>query len=135
MLPRAGMDVEHAQERVRPIIDDVAARGVPAVLEWGERLDGVRAPRLRVPVDVLDDAADRLDPQVRSALEEAIRRVRLVHSDQRRPDTQTTVVPGGTVLHRWLPVDRVGLSFKTSEGLAPDHVQARATVLWRAPAG
>ena len=31
-----------------------------------------------------------------------------------------------------LPADRVGLTFKTSEGLAPDHVQARATVLFRA---
>jgi len=30
-----------------------------------------------------------------------------------------------------LPPDRVGLTFKTSEGLAPDHVQARAVVLWR----
>lgn len=30
-----------------------------------------------------------------------------------------------------LPADRVGLTFKTSEGLAPDHVQARATVLFR----
>jgi 2-C-methyl-D-erythritol 2,4-cyclodiphosphate synthase len=29
-----------------------------------------------------------------------------------------------------LPVDRVGITFKTSEGLAPDHVQARAVVLW-----
>lgn len=29
-----------------------------------------------------------------------------------------------------LPADRVGLGFKTSEGLAPDHVQARAVVLW-----
>ena len=28
--------------------------------------------------------------------------------------------------------DRVGLTFKTSEGLAPDHVQARATVLFQA---
>ncbi|ADI13397.1 2-C-methyl-D-erythritol 2,4-cyclodiphosphate synthase [Truepera radiovictrix] len=28
-----------------------------------------------------------------------------------------------------LPEDRVGVGFKTSEGLAPDHVQARATVL------
>lgn len=31
-----------------------------------------------------------------------------------------------------LPDDRVGLTFKTSEGLAPDHVQARATVLFDA---
>ena len=30
-----------------------------------------------------------------------------------------------------LPSDRVGLTFKTSEGLAPDHVQARAVALWR----
>ncbi len=30
-----------------------------------------------------------------------------------------------------LSADAVGLSFKTSEGLAPDHVQARATVLLR----
>lgn len=29
-----------------------------------------------------------------------------------------------------LPPDRVGITFKTSEGLAPDHVQARAVVLW-----
>jgi 2-C-methyl-D-erythritol 2,4-cyclodiphosphate synthase len=30
-----------------------------------------------------------------------------------------------------LPLERVGLGFKTSEGLAPNHVQARATVLVR----
>ena len=30
-----------------------------------------------------------------------------------------------------LPEDRVGITFKTSEGLAPDHVQVRATVLFR----
>ncbi len=32
-----------------------------------------------------------------------------------------------------LAPDRVGLSFKTSEGLAPDHVQARAVVLLLPP--
>jgi 2-C-methyl-D-erythritol 2,4-cyclodiphosphate synthase len=28
-----------------------------------------------------------------------------------------------------LPAGSVGVTFKTSEGLAPDHVQARVTVL------
>lgn len=32
-----------------------------------------------------------------------------------------------------LPEHRVGLGFKTSEGLAPEHVQARATVLIALP--
>ncbi len=122
MLPRAGMDVEHAQEKVRPIIDDVAARGADAVLEWGERFDGVRAPSLRVPADVMDDALARLDPEVRAALTEAIARVRIVHADQHRPDTQTVVVPGGTVVQRWLPVDRVGLYVPGGRAVYPSSV-------------
>ena len=43
LLPRAELDVEHAEDTVRPIIEDVAARGAHAVLDWGERLDRVRA--------------------------------------------------------------------------------------------
>lgn len=122
MLPRAGIDVEHAQERVRPIIEDVAARGADAVLDWGERFDGIRAPSLRVPDDIMDAALDGLDPQVRAALTEAIGRVRTVHADQHRPDTQTVVVPGGTVVQRWLPVDRVGLYVPGGKAVYPSSV-------------
>lgn len=116
------MDVEHAQEKVRPIIEDVAQRGAEAVLEWGERFDGIRAPQLRVPEEVLDRAADTLDDEVREALLEAIDRVRRVHVDQRRPDTQTVVVPGGTVVQRWLPVDRVGLYVPGGRAVYPSSV-------------
>jgi histidinol dehydrogenase len=122
MLPRAGIDVEHAQEKVRPIIEDVAARGAEAVLDWGERFDGVRAPALRVPGQVIDAALQGLDREVRDALEQAIARVRKVHADQRRPDTQTAVVPGGTVIERWLPVDRVGLYVPGGKAVYPSSV-------------
>jgi histidinol dehydrogenase len=50
-----------------------------------------------------------LDPQVRVALEEAVRRATLVHQAQLRPDEVTRVVPGGVVTERWVPVRRVGL--------------------------
>ena len=29
-----------------------------------------------------------------------------------------------------IPAERIGITFKTSEGLAPDHVQARVMLLW-----
>jgi histidinol dehydrogenase len=122
MLPRAGLDVEHAQDTVRPIIDDVAARGAAAVLDWGERFDGIRPPGLRVPAEVMDAALAGLDPLVRAALDEAIARVRAVHGDQHRPDTQTVVVPGGTVVQRWLPVDRVGLYVPGGKAVYPSSV-------------
>jgi histidinol dehydrogenase len=62
-----------------------------------------------VPAEVIAGALTTLDPAVRAALEESIRRARVVHADQRRSDTTTQVADGGTVTERWVPVDRVGL--------------------------
>src|SRR5882762_1501695 len=109
ILPRADVDVDSVAHLVRPIVDDVAARGVPAVLEYTERFDSVRPATVRVPAVELTKALDGLDPAVREALTEAIERVRKVHADQRRTDVTTQVVPGGTVTERWVPVGRVGL--------------------------
>ncbi|MEB3367055.1 histidinol dehydrogenase [Saccharopolyspora mangrovi] len=108
-LPRAEMDVEHVLHRVRPVIEDIRDRGVEAVLDHTEKFDGVRPERVRVPAEELSRALDELDRTVRSALEESIARARRVHADQRRTDSTTQVVPGGTVTERWVPVARVGL--------------------------
>ena len=109
LLPRAEFDVEAALETVRPICEDVRHRGTAAVIEYGERFDGVRLERLRVSAQALADALHGLDPEVRAALEESIRRARTVHREQRRTDVTTQVVPGGTVTEKWVPVGRVGL--------------------------
>lgn len=116
------MDVEHALDVVRPIVTDVAKRGEPAVLDHGERLDGVRPKHLRVPASEIAEALVNLDPDVRRALEVAIERVRRVHADQVRPDHTTEVVPGGTVTMRWIPVDRVGLYVPGGQAVYPSSV-------------
>jgi len=122
VLPRAEFDVEAALSVVRPICDDVRHRGAEALRDLGERFDGVRPGRLRVPAEVLKTALEALDPDVRTALEETIRRVRIVHEDQRRTDTTTQVAPGGTVVERWLPVDRVGLYVPGGVAVYPSSV-------------
>ncbi|RJL31205.1 histidinol dehydrogenase [Bailinhaonella thermotolerans] len=109
VLPRADFDVEAALEKVRPICEDVHHRGAAAVRELTARFDGVDLETARVPAAALAAALGGLDPAVRAALEESIRRARLVHADQRRTDVTTRVVPGGTVTERWIPVERVGL--------------------------
>jgi histidinol dehydrogenase len=122
VLPRAEFDVDAALTAVRPICDDVRHRGAEALRDLGERFDGVRPGRLRVPAEVLKKALDGLDPDVRTALVETIRRVRIVHEDQRRADTTTQVVPGGTVVERWLPVERVGLYVPGGVAVYPSSV-------------
>ncbi len=109
VLPRAALDVEAAVEQVRPLCDDVRRRGSAAIREISQRFDGVDVPTARVPKTVLDAALAELDPAVRGALDEAIRRARRVHEAQRRDEVTVDVTPGGTVTERWLPVRRVGL--------------------------
>jgi histidinol dehydrogenase len=122
VLPRAPIDVEAATATVKPLCDEVRDRGEEAVLELSERFDGVRPASLRVPAEVLAGALERLDPQVRQALDESIRRARVTHEAQRRTDVTTQVVPGGTVTERWVPVGRVGVYVPGGLAVYPSSV-------------
>jgi histidinol dehydrogenase len=121
-LPRAELDVAAAAEAVRPVVEDVAARGAEAVLEASERFDGIRPDHLRVPAGALERALAELDPAIRAALEEAISRVREVDAAQARPAESVEVVPGGTVTQRWVPVRRVGLYVPGGRAVLPSSV-------------
>ncbi|WP_052466371.1 histidinol dehydrogenase [Mobilicoccus massiliensis] len=122
VLPRAEYDVADALEAVRPICEAVRDRGATALREFGERFDGVAPTRLRVPPEVLAAALEALDPEVRAALEESIRRARLVHADQMPREHVTTVTRGGTVAQRWIPVERVGLYVPGGLAVYPSSV-------------
>jgi histidinol dehydrogenase len=113
LLPRAELDVEAAVAAVRPVCDAIREHGDSAVYEATKRFDGVdhqAAGRgLRVTAAELKSALEDLDPDVRIALEEAIRRTRLVTAAARPRDVSVEVSPGSCVTERWVPVTRVGL--------------------------
>jgi histidinol dehydrogenase len=108
-LPRAELDVAAAVEQVRSVVEGVRDRGAAAVREATQRFDDVTLTELRVPASALEGALADLDPAVRAALEEAIRRNRSVSTAQLRGDEVVRVVEGATVRERWVPVGRVGL--------------------------
>lgn len=122
VVPRAQFDLDAVLEQVRPIVEDVRDRGALAVQQWSEKLDGIAAPQIRVPQEIIDQALVTLDEQVRISLEEAIRRVRIVHTKQQRETTQVQVAPGGVVTERWVPVERVGLYVPGGRAVYPSSV-------------
>ncbi len=109
VLPRAALDVEAALAQVQPVCEDVRLRGGAAVRDYTLRFDGVDLATTRVAAADLAGAVAALDPAVRAALEEAIRRARLVHEAQRPADHTTVVAPGSTVTERYVPVGRAGV--------------------------
>ncbi|MFJ2391265.1 histidinol dehydrogenase [Streptomyces sp. NPDC087843] len=122
LLPRADFDVSAALEKVRPICEAVHHRGDAALIDYAEKFDGVRLEAVRVPAQALAEALERLDPAVRAALEESIRRARVVHRAQRRTSHTTQVVQGGSVTEKWVPVERVGLYAPGGRSVYPSSV-------------
>jgi histidinol dehydrogenase len=106
-LPRPTLGGDEPVEAVRAILADVAARGDVALREHTARLDGVEVEALRVPADVVAAAADRLDPALRDALEQAADAVRAFHAGQ-VPPVRTHRRAGVVVDEYYVPVVRAG---------------------------
>ena len=116
-IPRGEVDIERALETVEGIVSEVVSGGDAAVLDLGERFDGVRPTSLRVPSAEIAAALDGLDSDVRNALEESIRRLRATCEAEREASVTTQIGPGAVVERRMVPMQRVGLY--VPGGLAP----------------
>lgn len=121
-LPRAAMDIDAALQQIAPIIDQVKTGTVTDLNNLSEKFDGVRPLNIRVPREVIEKSLTKLNPALRTVIEESIRRVRIVHKDQVRATSVTRVVDGGEVEERWIPVDRVGLYVPAGRAVYPSSV-------------
>jgi len=121
-LPRAKLDVAQAMVLIEPILHRVQHGSEADLIALAEEFDGVTPASIRVPQSALDKALAELDPAIRTALEISASRIRKVHSDQVRGETRTTVVDGGLVTEKWIPVDRVGLYVPGGRAVYPSSV-------------
>jgi len=121
-LPRATLDVAVAMMTIEPILHRVKHGNESDLIALCEEFDRVRPASIRVPQSALDSALADLDPAIRAALELSAARIRTVHSAQVRDESSVTVVDGGTVREKWIPVDRVGLYVPGGRAVYPSSV-------------
>ncbi len=122
-VPRAQTGtVADAERKVLDIIAAVRARGFAALGEYAQAFDGVAQDHPRVPAEALQAALEQLDPAVRSALEESIRRARLFAEGQRPADVDVEIGDGAVVSQNWVPVGRVGLYVPGGLAVYPSSV-------------
>lgn len=118
VVPRGAVDVEHAVEVVRPVCEAVARDGQAALRHYSEAFDHVVPASFRVPAAELARCAAELDPALRAAMDESIRRRRLVAAAEAEAgEPRVVLAPGAHVTVRTVPVGRVGLY--VPGGLAP----------------
>ena len=122
LIPRAALDVAQAMKLVEPILARVKNGNESDLIALAKEFDGVAPQQIKVPREALTRALKELDPKIRTALEISAERIRTVHNNQRRTQSITKVVDGGTVTERWVPVDRVGLYVPGGRAVYPSSV-------------
>lgn len=122
-VPRAQSGtMADAEGKVLDIISAVRARGIGALRELALAFDGVEQTHPRVPAEALRAALEGLDPAVRAALEESIRRARSFADAQRPANIDVELGEGAVVSQNWVPVARVGLYVPGGLAVYPSSV-------------
>ena len=122
LVPRAAVDISMAVEQIRPLLDDVRARGEQAVVEVTIARDGVDPRPIKVEPAELSAALDALDPKLKTAIQTSIDRVRAVSTATKPAPVSVTLASGALVHQRWVPVDSVGLYVPGGKAVYPSSV-------------
>lgn len=118
-LPRAEVSIESVAQGVQTLIDEVRNEGLGALKQHALRFDGVEPKSFLVQQEDLNRAVTSLDASLRSAIETAINRVRLVSESQLPTKSSVEVLAGGMVTTRYVPVDSVGLYVPGGKAVYP----------------
>jgi histidinol dehydrogenase len=128
LLPqRAGSDAT-TRDTVARILDDVLRRGDEAVREYTRRFDGVDLAPQEWVLDSArwQGALERVDPELRAALAQAVDRVREYHQHQREEGFRLEAPDGSMVGMKVTPLDRVGLYVPGGKASYPSSVVMNA---------
>ena len=117
------------EEAVAEIVEGVRRRGDAAVVEYTGRFDRFpvdTAADLEVPAERMKQAYERLDPELRQALETAAARIRVYHERQIGESWSYTEADGTVLGQQVTPLDRVGIYVPGGKAAYPSSILMNA---------
>jgi histidinol dehydrogenase len=121
-VPRVVIEGEDLVAIVSELMADVTSEGVAALESQAQRFDHVSGHSLVVTQDYLTKSLRDLDDDLRRAMEESIRRVRVASEDSVPQPSETDFQSGGSVRTRWVPVQRAGVYVPGGKAVYPSSV-------------
>jgi len=119
---RSGLDIEGLLSSVKPIVEDVKARGDAALLEYTARFDGVHlsAAQLKVSAEEIKQAYEKVSPETLDAFRQSARNVRRFQEQSMfKGMWLMEIVEGVLVGQRITPIESVGLYIPGGKGDFP----------------
>ena len=106
---RAEQDNSLIAERVQAIVDRVAHEGDAALKALAKDIDGVELASLKVSEEEFVEAAEKVSPEVKAAIEVARKNISAFHTAQLPREVRVETQPGVVCIQRPVAIKRVGL--------------------------
>lgn len=106
---RAEQDNSLIAERVQAIVDCVAREGDAALKALAKDIDGVELASLKVSAEEFVEAAEKVSPEVKAAIEVARKNISTFHTAQLPREVRVETQPGVVCIQRPVAIRRVGL--------------------------
>ena len=106
---RAEQDNSLIAERVQAIVDRVAREGDAALKALAKDIDGVVLASLKVLDGEFKEAAEKVSPEVKAAIEVARKNISVFHTAQLPREVRVETQPGVVCIQRPVAIRRVGL--------------------------
>ena len=109
LIQREPMAEAGVSDAVASLMANVRSKGDVALIEMAARFDGVEGLVVEVPSSEWALAVERLQPDVRSALERAATNIRRFHEAQLPQGVTVDIEPGVRITRSWVALERVGV--------------------------
>lgn len=111
LLARPVQSTQQIEAVVAPILAQVRAGGDAALVELAKKFDKIEltTDQLNVSAAELDAAENQLSDELKAAIRQAYRNIRLFHERQKQPVEKIETMPGVVCWRRSVGIEKVGL--------------------------
>lgn len=109
LIRRPVMDTASLYQKVRPILEAVKTGGDEALQRFSKEFDNVVLENLEVTREELAAAENLLDEELKTAIGQAIKNIRMFHAAQLQAETKIETMPGVYCWRKAVGIEKVGL--------------------------
>ncbi|MFP4605338.1 MAG: histidinol dehydrogenase [Bacteroidales bacterium] len=109
ILARPKVSDESIQESVKEILKDVKKNGDKALKKYTKALDGAEVTEIQLNREELADAENKIDKQLKKAINEASENIKKFHNAQMPKDVEIETTPGILCRQRSVAIENIGI--------------------------
>jgi len=109
LLQRPAFDSTSLQQKVKIVLNDVKVNGDAAIKKYTQEFDGVVIEDFSVSENEINEAAAYLSNELKQAIEQAVKNIRLFHEKQKTEFELVETMPGVKCWRKSMGIEKVGL--------------------------